>query len=57
MLVRAPVEIIVLNLALGLAVPIVDNTAHVGGLVSGVLLGLALGVRPEIRAALVSPGG
>ena len=57
MLVRAPVEIIVLNLALGLAVPIVDNTAHVGGLVSGVLLGLALGVRPEIRAALVSPSG
>jgi membrane associated rhomboid family serine protease len=57
MLVRAPVEIIVLNLALGLALPIVDNTAHVGGLVSGVLLGLALGVRPEIRVALGTASG
>jgi rhomboid protease GluP len=63
LLVRAPVEIIVLNLALGLALPIVDNTAHVGGLVAGFLLGLAVGVRPEIRAALEAasrprePGG
>jgi membrane associated rhomboid family serine protease len=61
MLVRAPVEIIVLNLALGWSLSIVDNTAHVGGLVGGVLLGLALDVRPEIREALgasrPAPGG
>jgi rhomboid protease GluP len=52
MLVRAPVEIIVLNVALGLALPIIDNAAHLGGLAGGFLLGLALGVRPQIRAAL-----
>jgi membrane associated rhomboid family serine protease len=52
MLVRAPVEIIVLNVALGLALPIIDNAAHLGGLAGGFLLGLALGLRPAIRAAL-----
>lgn len=52
MLVRAPVEVIVLNLALGLAVPMIDNAAHLGGLAGGVLLGLALGTRPEVREAL-----
>ena len=36
MLVRAPIEIIVLNLALGLALPIIDNAAHLGGLAGGV---------------------
>jgi membrane associated rhomboid family serine protease len=55
MLVRAPVEVIVLNLALGLALPIIDNAAHLGGLAGGVLLGLALGLRPEVRAALSAP--
>jgi membrane associated rhomboid family serine protease len=55
MLVRAPVEIIVLNVALGLAVPIIDNSAHLGGLAGGFLLGLALDVRPEIRDALRGP--
>src|SRR6266542_2140689 len=49
MLVRAPIEIIVLNVALGLALPIIDNAAHLGGLAGGILLGLALGVRPEVR--------
>jgi rhomboid protease GluP len=52
MLVRAPVEVIVLNVALGLALPIIDNAAHLGGLAGGFLLGVALGVRPEIREAL-----
>src|SRR6266542_1360506 len=49
MLVRAPIEIIILNIALGLALPIIDNAAHLGGLAGGILLGLALGVRPEVR--------
>ncbi|HEX9399492.1 MAG TPA: rhomboid family intramembrane serine protease [Anaeromyxobacter sp.] len=57
MLVRAPIEIIILNIALGLALPIIDNAAHLGGLAGGILLGLALGVRPEIRASLGAAGG
>ena len=56
-LVRAPLEIIVLNVALGLALPIIDNAAHLGGLAGGIVLGLLLDVRIEVRAALRSPGG
>ena len=56
MLVRAPIEIIVLNVALGLALPIIDNSAHLGGLAGGVLLGAVLGVRPGIAAALRGDG-
>ncbi len=52
MLVRAPLEIIVLNVALGLALPIIDNAAHLGGLAGGVLLGLLFDVRREVRSAL-----
>lgn len=52
MLVRAPLEVIVLNVALGFALPIIDNAAHLGGLAAGVLLGLALGVPPGLAAAL-----
>jgi rhomboid protease GluP len=52
MLVRAPVEIIVLNLGLGMALPMIDNAAHLGGLAGGVLLGLGLGLRREVREAL-----
>jgi membrane associated rhomboid family serine protease len=55
MLVRAPVEIIVLNVALGLALPIIDNAAHLGGLGAGVLLGLVVAVRPEVLATLRVP--
>ncbi len=52
MLVRAPVEIIVLNLALGLAIPVIDNSAHVGGLVAGFLLGLVVRVHPAVGETL-----
>jgi len=52
MLVRGPIEVIVLNVALGLALPIIDNAAHLGGLATGIALGLVLGVRPQVRAAL-----
>ena len=31
---------IVVNLALGASLPFIDNTAHLGGLISGLLLGL-----------------
>ncbi len=51
-LLRAPLEVIVLNLALGLALPIIDNSAHLGGLVTGFALALVLPPRPEVRAAL-----
>jgi rhomboid protease GluP len=51
MLVRAPIEIIVLNLALGLSIPVIDNAAHVGGLAGGFLLGLVLGTRPALFGA------
>jgi len=52
MLVRAPIEIIVLNVALGFALPIIDNAAHLGGLAGGVVLGLALGLPRGLDAAL-----
>ncbi len=51
-LLRAPIEVIVLNLALGLALPIIDNSAHLGGLLTGFALALVLPARPEVRAAL-----
>jgi membrane associated rhomboid family serine protease len=58
MLVRAPIEIIVLNLALGYAIPFIDNSAHVGGLAAGFLLGLAVRVHPSVGRTLnPGPGG
>lgn len=57
MLVRAPVEIIVLNLALGLAIPVIDNAAHMGGLAAGFLLGLVVRVHPAIGETLRSGSG
>jgi membrane associated rhomboid family serine protease len=57
MLVRAPVEIIVLNLGLGFAVKFIDNAAHLGGLAGGLALGLMMGLRPEVRAALGAAAG
>jgi membrane associated rhomboid family serine protease len=56
MLVRAPIEIIVLNLALGLSIPVIDTAAHVGGLAGGFQLGLVLGTRPaHFGAAAPAP--
>jgi rhomboid protease GluP len=52
MLVRGPLEVIVLNLALGLALPLIDNAAHLGGLATGFALALVLPLRPELRRAL-----
>ncbi len=54
-LLRAPVEIIVLNLALGFAVRIIDNSAHIGGLVTGFALAFLLSAQPRVRAALEGP--
>lgn len=56
MLVRGPVEAIVLNVALGFALPFIDNAGHLGGLAGGVALGLVLGLRPELRVALAGRG-
>jgi rhomboid protease GluP len=52
MLVRGPIEVIVLNLALGFAVRFIDNSAHIGGLLTGFALGFALPVRPEVQRVL-----
>ena len=38
------VPLIVLNLALGFLVPGIDNAAHIGGLIGGVLMMMATGV-------------
>ncbi len=51
-LIRAPIEVIVLNVALGLALPIIDNSAHLGGLVTGFALAFVISPRPEVEAAL-----
>lgn len=51
-LLRAPIEVIVLNLALGLTLPIIDNSAHLGGLVTGFALAFLLPARPAVEAAL-----
>jgi len=52
MLIRGPVEVIILNLALGLSLPIIDNAAHLGGLAGGFLLALAAGPRRELADLL-----
>lgn len=55
MLVRGPLEAIILNLALGLSLPFIDNAAHLGGLAGGFALALVLGPRPALVAALGGP--
>jgi len=54
---RGPVEIVLLNLALGLALPMIDNAGHMGGLAGGLVLGAFLGLAPEVKLMLAGPGG
>jgi uncharacterized membrane protein YkvI len=52
------VFVIVVNLALGI-LPRVDNFAHIGGLISGFLLGFVMFIRPQfawINQRRVAPG-
>ncbi|OWM81833.1 RHOMBOID-like protein 5 [Punica granatum] len=41
------VIVVVLNMAIGLLIPHVDNSAHIGGFVAGFLLGFVLLIRPQ----------
>jgi len=41
------VQFAVLNLVIGAAIPVVDVSAHVGGLVSGLIIGLLFALRPR----------
>ncbi len=54
---RGPVEIVLLNLALGLALPMIDNAGHMGGLAGGLVLGGLIGLAPEAKLMLTGPGG
>lgn len=52
MFIRGPIEVVVLNLALGLALPFIDNAGHLGGLAGGLLLGAIAGMKPEVLAII-----
>jgi rhomboid protease GluP len=52
MFVRGPIEIVVLNLALGLALPLIDNAGHLGGLAGGLVLGAIAGLKPDVLAVI-----
>jgi len=52
MFVRGPIEVVLLNLALGLTVPVIDNAGHMGGLAGGLVLGAIAGLRPEVLAVI-----
>lgn len=41
------VQFAVINLVIGAAIPFVDISAHVGGLVSGLIIGLLFALRPR----------
>jgi rhomboid protease GluP len=43
--ISSTLSVIVINLILGATIPRIDNFAHIGGLISGTLLGLALAPR------------
>jgi rhomboid protease GluP len=49
---RGPIEIVVLNVGMGLALPYIDNAGHLGGLAGGLALGGLLGLSPPIEAML-----
>ena len=46
-LLRQIVPVIIINLAIGFMVPGIDNFAHIGGLIGGFLLSMALGVNSK----------
>ena len=48
--------IIILNLALGFMIPGIDNAAHIGGLVGGILLTMALGVSDKSKKSEIING-
>ena len=41
------IPLIILNLALGFIIPNIDNSAHIGGLVGGLFIAMALGVKDK----------
>jgi len=56
-LLRSVFTLLALNALIGLSVPQIDNAAHVGGLVTGFVLGLVLPLDPERPPAWVRPAG
>jgi rhomboid protease GluP len=52
MFLRGPIEIVILNVAMGYTMPNIDNAAHLGGLAGGLVLGALLGLSGELRARM-----
>lgn len=50
-LIRQIVPLIILNIAMGFLLPGVDNAAHIGGLVGGLLVTMAIGVNEKSTKA------
>jgi rhomboid protease GluP len=46
-ILRSLVMFAIYNLAIGAAIPVIDNSAHIGGLVSGLIVGLFFCTRPR----------
>jgi rhomboid protease GluP len=57
MFLRGPIEIVILNVGMGLALPFIDNAGHLGGLAGGLVLGGLLGFAPGVAARLTAPQG
>jgi len=49
------VTIIMINLFIGFSTPLIDNSAHIGGLITGALVGWLLAPRFEVNQHLVPP--